>query len=79
MKNWVKKKWPLIVTIIQVAYSAGIGLPFYLMTLDCLKQHWWSPFFLEVFTIAYFLGMIKIDQYANDVRESFTESPSSRL
>lgn len=70
MKKFIKKRWPLIFFILQTAYEACIGLPFYLMTFPCLTQHSWSPIFFEILTFAYFLGLYKIYQYGSKIRRS---------
>lgn len=67
MKKFIKKKWKVIVTVIDLVYNAALGLPFYLMTLPCLTQHFWSPIFFEILYLAYFWGLYKIDRYALDL------------
>ena len=67
MKKFIKKKWKVIVAVIDIVYNTAICLPFYLMTFPCLSQHAWSPIFFEILSLAYFWGMYKIDRYALDL------------
>ena len=67
MKKFIKKKWKVIVVVIDLVYNAALGLLFYLMTLPCLTQHFWSPIFFGFLYPAYFWGLYKIDRYALDL------------
>jgi hypothetical protein len=67
MKKFIKKKWKVIVAVIDIVYNTAICLPFYLMTFPCLSQHAWSPIFFEILYLAYFWGMYKIDRYTLDL------------
>ena len=59
MKSFIKKRWKYIVAVIDLVYNVALGLPFYLMTLPCLTQHFWSPIFSLFCIRPIFWGCIK--------------------